>query len=94
MSENRRDLKAVFIKADNEMKLEEKLQELSLQTLKMPHIINIYPKGSFVIAWVYVESKFLEKTIPEKIEESKKEEKEVEKKVKKKVKKKTSIKKG
>lgn len=50
------NLTTKHIVANDESELEAKLQLLKEATNKMPHIINIYPKGSRVIAWVFVES--------------------------------------
>lgn len=58
--DNRRDLVTVFLKAENETKLQAKLFDLSLETAKVNDIISIYPKGSSVIAWVRVEKKYVE----------------------------------
>ena len=67
MQNNRRDLTIVYIKAENEDKLQAKLLELGLKTLKTPDVRAIYPKGSSVIAWVAVEHKYLEFTPTKKI---------------------------
>jgi hypothetical protein len=71
MDNTRRGLSIVFIKADNEQKLQEKLFALELKTLKTPDVRAIYPKGSSVIAWVAIENKHLEytpsKELPKKV---------------------------
>ena len=59
---NRRNLTLVYVKADNEAQLEAKLFELSLETLKTPDVLSIYPRGSSVYAWVRVESKHVQVT--------------------------------
>ena len=67
MSDNRRNLVVVSIKAENENDLQAKLFDLSLETAKMPDIITIYPKGSYLYAWVRVERNLVELTsAPEK----------------------------
>lgn len=58
--ENRRDLRTVYVKAETEDKLQAKLFELELLTAKQAQVVSIYPRGSYVIAWVKVESKYLE----------------------------------
>ena len=50
-------LTPVVIKAENEQKLQVKLSELKQVTNKMPNIISIYPRGSFVYAWVFIDER-------------------------------------
>lgn len=55
MTDFTKDL-ATFISADTEAKLQRKLRELSLTTGKKPEIISIYPKGSSVICWFFLDA--------------------------------------
>jgi hypothetical protein len=58
--ENRLGLTTVFLSADNEHKLQLAIYELSIETAKAVEVVAIYPKGSKVICWVRVESKYVE----------------------------------
>jgi len=58
--ENRLGLTTVFLSADNEHQLQLKIYELSIETAKAVEVIAIYPKGSKVICWVRVESKYVQ----------------------------------
>lgn len=63
--ETRRNLVHVFIKAESEDKLQARLLEIELETQKTPDVTCIYPRGSFVYAWIRIESKHIEyKTVP------------------------------
>ena len=45
------------LKAENEFKLQKALLELGLATDSKLEIITIYPKGSFVYAWYFIDIK-------------------------------------
>lgn len=45
------------LKADNEIKLQKALLELGLATDSKLEIITIYPKGSYVYAWYFIDAK-------------------------------------
>ena len=50
-------LTPVPIRAENETKLQAKLVAIKQATNKMPHIISIYPRGSYVYAWVFIDER-------------------------------------
>lgn len=45
------------LKADNEIRLQKALLELGLATDSKLEIITIYPKGSYVYAWYFIDVK-------------------------------------
>ena len=58
--ENRLGLTTVFLSADNESEMQVKLFQLSMETAKAVNVKAIYPRGSKIICWVQVESKYVE----------------------------------
>jgi len=46
----------VAIKAKTESLLQSKLIKLQMDTGKMLNIINVYPSGGYVYAWVYLDA--------------------------------------
>jgi len=50
-------LTPVHFRADNEIELQKKFLELKAVTDKMPNVITIYPRGSYVYAWVYLDER-------------------------------------
>lgn len=52
-------LTPVHLRADNEYELQKKIYELKSHTQKMPNIITIYPRGSYVYAWLFLDERQL-----------------------------------
>lgn len=46
-----------YLKAENEIKLQKALLELGIATDSKVEVITIYPKGSFVYAWYFIDIK-------------------------------------
>ena len=51
------NLTPVSIKAENELELQKKFVALKEATEKMVNIITIYPRGSYVYAWVFLDER-------------------------------------
>lgn len=47
------------IQASTESELEQKLFKLQIQIGQKVEVISIYPRGSFVHAWIVIDQKFL-----------------------------------
>lgn len=45
-----------YVKGDNEGDLQKKLIEIGIATDSKLEIINIYPKGSFIYAWYFIDA--------------------------------------
>lgn len=52
-------LTPVHLRAENENELQKKIYELKSVTNKMPNVITIYPRGSYIYAWLFLDERQL-----------------------------------